>query len=511
MPSSDVVFSAEDHAQIAAIGIGEAEVRRQLALLGGPPPHARLVRPCTIGDGIERIPELRHAELLGLADAAARAGRVSKFVPASGAASRMFQSLLAALEKGPEGRADLVAFIDGLPHLPFRRALAQACERLGFSLEDAVRDGSWRKVVRAMTDPEGLGYAGTPKGLIPFHESEREEVRTAFEEHLAEAARASADASRLARVHFTVGPGMRGRFETHLVEARARVESRTGVRVEVSFSEQSPSTDTIAAGEDDQPFRLADGRFHFRPGGHGALLTNLEATGGDLVLVKNVDNVQRGAAAITAARWKRLLVGHLLDLERRMHALARELSRELPTASLLEESVEILSCFVGRTEAVRLARVSGEGWREGLGARLARPVRVAGVVRNAGEPGGGPFWVLSPGGSVTPQIVESSQVDPGSSAQKAIFRSSTHFNPVDLACSLRRADGSPWSLAEFVDPSTSFVATKSKDGRVLKALERPGLWNGAMAGWNTAFVEVPGETFSPVKTVLDLLRPAHQP
>lgn len=524
MPEAPLLTAA-DREQLAEMGISEGEVRRQLALFAAPPAPARLVRPCTVGDGIEKLPESRHAELLARAEEAARAGRLSKLVPASGAASRMFQSLLAALEPEPEGRAegvraraakgdanarDLVTFVEGIPRLPFRRDLAAACARLGFLMEEAVREGSWGKVVRALTDEAGLGYAETPKGLIPFHENEGE-VRTALEEHLLEAARTVPDAAGIARAHFTVSPEARERFAARVEEVRGRVEARHGARLEVSFSEQSPSTDTIAADEDGSPFRLADGRLLFRPGGHGALLHNLEASRGDLVLVKNIDNVQRDAAARTSALWKRLLAGALVELEERVRRVRGELSRGPGTASLLQSGVDLLARFVGREEAVRVARAAGDRWREGLLSRLDRPLRAAGVVRNTGEPGGGPFWVRAADGSATPQIVESSQVDAGSTAQKAIFRSSTHFNPVDLACALRREDGTPFGLEEFVDPGTSFVARKSKDGRVLQALERPGLWNGAMAGWNTVFFEVPSETFSPVKTVLDLLRPAHQP
>jgi hypothetical protein len=303
--------------------------------------------------------------------------------------------------------------------------------------------------------------ARTPKGLLPFH-AYPGAPRTPFEEHLHEAAGTVRDAAGLCRVHFTVSPEHRKAFEDKLAEIRPGVESATGARFSVSFSEQSPATDTIAGGADGGPFRTAAGGLLFRPGGHGALLKNLEdvaRAGGDVVLVKNVDNVVPDARRGPTLLWKRLLTGLLVRLERE--------------------------------------------------SRRDRPIRVCGVVRNEGEPGGGPFWVAGPRGE-TLQIVESAQVDLADPAQEAIWKTATHFNPVDLACSLRDAVGQPFDLARFVDENAVFIAEKTHEGRPLKALERPGLWNGAMALWETVFVEVPKETFAPVKTVLDLLRPEHR-
>jgi hypothetical protein len=416
-------FSSEDRARIEAQGLTVREVQRQAALLRDPPPAVRLVRPCTIPDGVERIAERDVPELLALADEAARAGRLSKFVPASGAASRMFAFLLAG---APETR-ETKRFRESRDAFPFRE-----------SVEELSR---------------------APKALIRFH-AYPGGARTAFEEHLFEAASTIRDASGLCRVHFTVSPEHRGAFEDKLGEIRPRVERATGARFSVSFSEQSPSTDTVALDESGRLFRDAEGRILFRPGGHGALLRNLEESGGDVVLVKNIDNVVPDAQRAPTILWKRLLVGFLVRLER-------------------------------------------------ASARM-RPLRVAGVVRNEGEPGGGPFWTAGSFGE-SRQIVESAEVNLADPAQAAIWGAATHFNPVDLACSLRDAAGRPFELPRFVDERAVFVARKTHDGRGLRALERPGLWNGAMADWETAFVEVPRETFAPVKTILDLLRPEHQP
>jgi len=441
-------LTADDLRQAEERGLTGSEIRRQIALLRNPPPPARLVRPCTVGDGIVRLSPGEHPRLVARWEEAAARGRLAKFVPASGAASRMFESLDTTDRRN--------RLLDNLFRLPFYGDLAAACRRCGWDLSR----GRPEEILRALLGPIGLGYADLPKALIPFHRYDNGN-RTPFEEHLVEAAATVRDVARTVRVHFTVAPEHEARFRTLLEGSRERLEKSHGVRLEVTFSHQNPSTDTIAVDESNRPFRDADGKVVFRPGGHGALLPNLGAIGGDLVFVKNIDNVQRGAAAETAVTWKKLLAGYLVGLE----------------------------------DEARAAR---------------RPVRVCGVVATTGEPGGGPFWVEGHDGEVVPQIVESAQVDAASEPQKAVFRASTHFNPVDLVCSLRDAQGTPYRLQDFVDPATVFISKKSRDGRPLKALERPGLWNGAMAGWRTVFVEVPSETFTPVKTVFDLLRPEHQ-
>jgi len=300
-----------------------------------------------------------------------------------------------------------------------------------------------------------------PKALVPFHHGPGG-ARTPVDEHLEEAIETVRDARGVCRVHFTVAPEWRGPFKAALHAMTPPLEAVSGAELQVTFSSQDPSTDTLAVDEENNPFRREDGSLLFRPGGHGALLPNLEATWGDVVFVKNIDNVQPRSRAAETILWKKLLAG------------------------LLVETLE---------------RLGDPG----------RPVRVCGVVRNEGEPGGGPFWVAGPDGAPSLQIVEASQVDHSDADQKAIWQSSTHFNPVDLVCALRAPDGTPWNLDRFVDPDTVFIARKSKDGRVLMALERPGLWNGAMSRWHTVLVEVPIGTFTPVKSVFDLLRPEHQP
>lgn len=419
-------LSPADRAAVESHGLAVVEAERQLALLRNPPPPQRLLRPATAGDGVLRLAENEHAGLLALADEAARAGRLTKFVPASGAASRMFAFLLTGGEETTE-----------------RKRFLENRDAFAFGVSGDLG-----------------ALAATPKGLLPFHKY-ADGPRTPFEEHLHEAAGTVRDAGGLCRVHFTVSPEHRPAFEATLEEIRPRMERATGARFDVTFSEQSPSTDTIAMDPDGRPFRTAAGALLFRPGGHGALLANLGGVaraGADVVLVKNVDNVVPDARRGPTLLWKRLLTGLLVRRER-------------------------------------------EGPR-------GRPLRICGVVKNESEPGGGPFWVDGPGGPSL-QIVESAQVDLADPSQAGIWKAATHFNPVDLVCSVRDAAGLPFDLSRFVDERAVFVTWKTHEGRPLKALERPGLWNGAMAFWETVFAEVPKETFAPVKTALDLLRPEH--
>ena len=501
----DDLLTASDLEEIARRGIPPGEIEGQLRLFRDPPRGVTLVRPCRVGDGVRTLPPARHPELLAAWERAAKAGRFSKFVPASGAASRMFQSLSSFLDSEGEPPPDVVRFVDGLDGFAFRDELLSTAGPEPGGETPAARA---RRLVRAVLLPEGLGYGLRPKGLIPFHRS-REGDRTPFDEHLVEAAATVSDGDGRCRAHFTVADEWRAEFETLLSRARRFMEQWLAVSFDVSFSVQSPSTDTIAVDEADRPFRLEDGTLLFRPGGHGALLPNLQATGGDLVYVKNIDNVVPESRQKLVFLWKRLIGGLLVQLDERCRSLLGRLRREGAGAAV-DEAIVFARTELGVEEAASYLALSRAEVHGRLVDLLDRPLRVAAVVRNQGEPGGGPFFSRDRDGHVTPQIVESSQVDASDPAQKAIWASSTHFNPVDLACALRDAEGKPYDLARFVDPGTAFVAKKSRDGRALKALERPGLWNGAMARWLTVFVEVPVETFAPVKTVLDLLRPEHQ-
>ena len=511
------LFTAADLAAMARLGIDPAEAARHVALLTHPPAAARLERPCTRGDGVERIAEERHRDLLSLFEEAEKAGRLSKFVPASGAASRMFQSLQKALDdaeatwfdwndraaRGDAGAAEVVRFVENLEQLPFASELRATVGEDVFS----DRRGRLRELLAATLQSPGLGLAARPKGLVPFH-LEEEGARTPFEEHLVESGLTVRAASGRTPVHFTVAEEARGDFEALLERHRDGLQLRLHARFEVTFSVQERSSDTLAVGLDGLPFRTAEGELLFRPGGHGALLGNLAALGGDVVFVKNIDNVVPDARKGPTLLWKRLLAGRLLEVERRVGHLVSLLHEVGPTAA--DEALSYLRETFGdaTAEAETLPPAERVAW---VLARLERPLRVCGVVRNQGEPGGGPFWVRSRDGRLSRQIVESAEVDLSDVRQKALWSAGTHFNPVDLVLALRDAAGRPWDLSRFVDEAAVFVSRKSHGGAELLALERPGLWNGAMAFWNTLFVEVPIETFAPVKSVLDLLRPEHRP
>lgn len=474
-PSEDL-FSSDDLRQMAELGIAPEEALRQIELFRNPPPFTRVLRPCRLGDGIRQLSKVAEPWLLARFEEAARGGRVAKLVPASGAATRMFKELLA-------GENDAVRpFLENLPRFAFYEDLAGVPE-------DAI--------LEHLLTEKGLDYADLPKGLLKFHRYPGG-PRTPFEEHLVEAADVTRDADGVCRLHFTVSPQHQERFENLLEEVRPVYERRYGCRFQVSFSDQRRSTDTIAVDPENRPFRQEDGTLLFRPGGHGALLDNLNSLGWDLVLLKNIDNVVPDSRKPVVNGWKKALTGYLLALQERIFRLSERLEAD-PAA--LEEAAKLVE------EELSRPIPEGVDRRQFILEALNRPLRICGVVKNQGEPGGGPFWVEDACGQVSLQIVESSQIDP--KVRDEVLSRSTHFNPVDIVCALRDRHGAPYDLNRFVDPSTVFISSKSHEGRPLKALERPGLWNGAMAGWNTVFVEVPDETFAPVKTVMDLLRPEH--
>ena len=482
---------------LALRGIDATQAREQWRRLREGFLPLDVTRPATLDDGILRVASAQ-AQGAGAATLRARAaGRVQRFVPASGAASRMFQSLLAVrhrdrpvleLDLNRAEDTDVARLLRDLERLPFAAA---------WRADARCTASDLRLRLAALLDEDGLGFARLPKGLIPFHR-QGGEIRTAFEEQLEETAR-YAD-----RVHFTVSADSKERIEVHLRAAAARMASAPAIE----YSLQGPNTDTLAADAQGQPLRDADGSLLLRPGGHGALLHNLQQLAGDIVYLKNIDNVAPQRFAAMRTMWE-LLLGDLLlatqaEIFRRLH----DWDRARPDGAALAEweafCVERLGLRLspdGRTDAQR---------RERIRTTLERPLRVCAMVPNEGEPGGGPFWVRDARGDESLQIVEASQIDRSKPSQREALSNATHFNPVDLVCALRDAKGQPFDLARFVDPEAGFVSEKSKDGKTLRALELPGLWNGSMAHWNTLFVEVPALTFTPVKTVLDLLRPEHQ-
>lgn len=512
-------LTPDDLEQLAAAGISRAEAERQLALLAAPPAPPRLLRPCTVGDGIVRLDADAQAAAVDRYQAFCARHGALRFVPASGAASRMFQSLAGwerfagnpgAAAKDMSRRAiagdptagDAVRFLSELPSFAFAEELAAAlAARGGGRLEELRAKGDVGTILHVLLDPTELGYGARPKAAIPFHRY-AEGARTALEEQLVEAAPLLADAAGRCRLHFTVPASHRESLATAAATAARTLGRRLGVTFELGDSIQYPATDTLALTPEGEPFRTEDGRLLLRPGGHGALVTNLAelaASGADLVFIKNIDNIQPEHAHGETRHWSAVLAGHLLDLRGQAEAHFRALSA----------SPDEATCAAAHEFLCRHFALAPAADRAALLERLARPVRVAGMVIQRGEPGGGPFWVAHEDGTASGQIVERAEAG-GDPAAQAVFGRSTHFNPVDLVLGFGTFDGGHHDPRKFVEPRSVFIAQKSHQGRPLVALEHPGLWNGAMAGWNTAFVEVPETTFAPVKTVFDLLRPAHQ-
>jgi hypothetical protein len=486
-------------------------------------PPLELARPCTVGDGIVVLDREQTAELIGIYEGAAAAGRSMKFVPASGAASRMFRMLAAINNRlGPNDEdqpkalstcedpdhEEFLRFVENVEGFAFYDDLKAALGRDGYNTDRLLAEGRYKPILEYLLNAKGLAYAELPKGLITFHRY-GDQTRTAFEEQLVEAEAYLRDRDGVIRAHFTIAQASRKAFEEHIRMIRTHSQP-TGADFSISLSAQEPSTDTIAVDAAKRPFRDRQGRLLFRPGGHGALLANLNRLQADIVFIKNIDNVTVDHRREPTIRFKKALGGYLVRLQERIFGYVRKLRGRNQDGALIEEVVEFMRKELSLNPPLHRPGGLEQDRIDDLISCLNRPLRVCGMVRNEGEPGGGPFWVQGPDGRLTPQIVESSQVDWDSRRQRSVWESSTHFNPVDLVCGLRDYRGKPFDLNAFVDPDTGFVSTKSQDGKELLALELPGLWNGAMAHWNTVFVEVPLATFSPVKTVLDLLREEHQ-
>ena len=464
-------------------GLTPAALETQLKNFREGFPFLPVTRAASCGDGIRVLDAAGIEQAAARYDRAKESLRVVKFVPASGAATRMFKDLFEFVREGRR-----TAVVGEL--LANRRRFAFWPELRTIIGDDADELRTVENIVA-----EGLRYGETPKGLVSFHRY-GDEVRKAVEEHLVEGAQYAAAGGEV-KIHFTVSPEHLTRFEALLAEKIPGYESRFGVKYRISFSVQDPSTATLAVNPDCTPFRRADGRLLFRPAGHGALIGNLGKIDADIVFVKNIDNVTTDARRSDTVLYKKALAGVLLALQERIFEYLMAL--EVPGAEL-----EPIAAFIENELCVKLPKDYGTAL---LRQVLDRPIRVCGMVRNEGEPGGGPFWVAGADGLETLQIAESNQIAP---EKRELMRSATHFNPVDLVCSFRTSKGGRFDLREFVDPATGFISRKSDGGRELLAQELPGLWNGAMARWNTVFVEVPITTFSPVKVVTDLLRPEHQ-
>jgi hypothetical protein len=489
------MLSERDLADLKNRGIRIEDVYQQVEFFRNGFPWMNLEKSAVIGDGILKLSESEVGHWVNHFDILKANLQIVKMVPASGAATRMFKSLFEHISESKSNKeSDL--FLSRLDEFAFSKALLSSCPS-----QDS------NEIIKTLLGEKGLDYGSLPKGLLAFHSYE-DGSRTPLEEHLFEAAEYASDGKK-ARLHFTVSPEHRARFVNLVGELMPKLESKFGISYEVQFSEQKPATDTVAVQLDNELFREKDGSILFRPAGHGALLENLNEIKADLIFIKNIDNVVPDAKRESTIRYKKAIGGLLLNITEKIKNYLVLLQGQI-SDELIVEMLAFTNSHLGIKMSSEFSHLSDEEKVDWLKNILHRPTRICGVVKNMGEPGGGPFWCSDGQGNFALQLVESAQVDMENETQKEIFSNSTHFNPVDLVCSTKDYEGKYFNLLGFRDMSTGFITEKTKDGRKLKAQELPGLWNGAMAHWNTIFVEVPLDTFNPVKTVTDLLRPAHQ-
>ena len=508
------MFTSKDKKQIESRGSELHTVLVQIENFKNGFPYLQLADAATIGNGIIKLDITGIEKSIKLYEEKVSHGvRPLKFVPASGAASRMFKALYEALEElGISDATEKVLnnnkgakeYIEGFEKFAFSDELKNVIEKNGKELNE-------KNKIDFLLNEKGLNYGSLPKGLLKFHKYPEGE-RTPFEEHLVEGAAYAKDINGNVRLSFTVSPEHQPVFEKLLEKIKTQYEDKLGVTFEISFSQQKPSTDTIAVDLENEPFREKDGSLLFRPAGHGALIENLNDINADVIFIKNIDNVVPDRLKKPTIDYKKALAGVLLKQQEKLFFYQKELNEKhavaLDSAFLAAASTFLENTLNTKPEKNHYYTEKDELYQY-LKEKYNRPLRVCGMVKNEGEPGGGPFWAINSDGTVSLQVVESSQIDPESVQQQTMAKEATHFNPVDLVCGVKNYRGEKYDLTKFTDPATGFISTKSKDGKDLKAQELPGLWNGAMSNWNTLFVEVPIETFNPVKTVNDLLREQH--
>jgi len=513
------MFHDKDLRQLEARGIHKKLAEEQILSLRKGFPFLQLSRAATINQGIKKLSDKELLSYIQLYDKEKELSRL-KFVPASGAATRMFKALFEFDEGFRQSNNDPLLIkkeaykqvkecFDNLEKFAFFGELEAAVSIGGSDVSSAVKKRDYHLILNALLGEEGMNYGNLPKGLLTFHKYPNG-TRTAVEEHLVEGAGYAANANGRVSIHLTVSPEHQPAFEKLLELVKGTYEMETGLRFDITYSVQKPSTDTLAIDDKQEPFRENDGSLHFRPGGHGALLENLNEMDADLVFIKNIDNVAPDHLKPDTHKYKKALAGLLISLQVRIHKYLAVLDKTaMADEAMLNEISDFLSLELGTSVSKKLLQQPEQAAKI-LHAKLNRPIRVCGMVKNLGEPGGGPFWTTDSEGTQTLQIVESSQVNQHDPEQAALLSSATHFNPVDLVCGIRDYKGRKFRLMDYRDEGTGFISKKFRNGKPLKALELPGLWNGSMAFWNTVFVEVPVSTFSPVKTVHDLLRKEHQ-
>ncbi|MDU8884916.1 DUF4301 family protein [Yeosuana sp. MJ-SS3] len=515
------MFLEKDIKQIEAKGLTLEKVSNQIEVFKSGIPHVNLVSAARISQGILKFSDEENNELISVFENEKNKISILKFVPASGAATRMFKFLFTFLnDYNPEHESinsyinnqsnkDLYIFFVGLEKFPFYKEVMTKIHELYLNYKSLNTNVKSLLFVKTMLDENLLNYGNSPKGLLPFHEYKNNVISTAFEEHLYESALYSSTESD-AKLHFTISEKYKNKFKEEFNRIENKVAIKTGTQFDISFSYQKESTDTIAVTLDDKPFRTEDGSLLFRPSGHGALLENLNDLEADIIFIKNVDNVVVYKYKDEVAKYKKVLAGILIKLQQQIFKFLEAIENN----KIDEDKIIKISDFLSDKLNVKISN-DFKKYREKyqieyLKEKLNRPIRVCGMVKNEGEPGGGPFWLKDENGNISLQIIESAQINTKNKKQKEILKESTHFNPVDLVCGVKDYKGNKFDLTEFVDFNAAFITKKTQSGVEIKALELPGLWNGSMANWNTIFVEVPLITFNPVKTVNDLLKAPHQ-
>ena len=498
-----------DLEQLRSLGLEPRVVQQQIDNFKQGFPRTHLDQAATPANGgIIVLDDSAIARYERIYRTATRNMRVMKFVPASGAATRMFKDLysFSSTYFGVSGNFDkefpeVKEFLSNLRSFAFYNDLKTCMMQSDLDIEEYMGRGDYTTIITFLLKEQYLGYGSLPKALLKFHRYGALQ-RTPLEEHIVEGAMYARNTDGTVRLHFTISPEHRRAFRKKLGEVKHYYESILGIKLIITFSEQKHYTDIIAVDERIQPLRDEEGRLVFRPGGHGALIENLGEQRADIIFVKNIDNVAPDWLKHTTIIYKQALAGMLVEARRTAHDALRELDADTDKRTLER---------IARTarEKLRIA-VPEDCDADTLRGLLNRPIRVCGMVKNTGEPGGGPFYTIDTQGRRTLQIVEAAQVNHRDPQQEAIFQTSTHFNPVDLVCCTQDYRGRYFKLRQFVDPATGFISKKTKGAQTLKSQELPGLWNGAMAGWITLFVEVPMATFNPVKTVNDLLRKEHR-
>jgi hypothetical protein len=512
------MFNDSDLQQISKQGISQEIIQQQIDIFKKGFPFIRLKKAATPGDGIMQLNENDLKNYRDLFHNEGATMKMVKFVPSSGAASRMFKDLFSFYEQSENAEkahqllkedpkfAAVRTFFQNIQQFAFFEELKTLHQQKGESLEENILKHRYQRVLELLLTPAGMNYGELPKALLKFHKY-NSEARTPIDEHLQEGYAYCRNQEGKVNLHFTVSPQHLQYFQEYVNEAVKQFKTAEPVSFNISYSTQKPSTDTIAVDLSNNPFREKDGSLLFRPGGHGALLENLNEIEADIIFIKNIDNVVPDHLREATILYKKVLAGLLIDLQQQI----KQHLQALTAGSVSTEEMDEIVRFMKSGLQMEVVLPEDENQRSVLLIeKLNRPIRVCGMVQNQGEPGGGPYWIENNDGSVSLQIIESSQVNLEDAEQSQVFKNATHFNPVDIVCAVRDFQGKKFQLPEFRDPNTGFISKKSKDGKELKALELPGLWNGSMADWNTVFVEVPAITFNPVKTVNDLLRKEHQ-